>query len=240
MRRIVLCLLLVFYCKSTAQDSTSFFQKTATTLSLEGNYQRGNVQRTLGVARAAFQGAGTTAEFDASIRYAYGDQNSLPAENDALAVVATELYPHQLFSWLVFGTAETSRLRSIESRFQAGSGLKVTFISTNQHALKSSLVLLLDKTNFSDTSRKSIRASLRIKGKHTLLENKLLCTHESFIQPSILWIGDIRLQTNVSLVAPLSQWFAIKASVFDTYESIVQAGRTPNDIQITFGLQATL
>lgn len=203
-------------------------------------YSAGNVDRVLLRAGSllSLQRAGT--ELDASAQYTYGEQNKQAAENDILAVASGSHTVYENLGVLAFGTTEASRLRRIDLRYQAGTGLKYTFVASAHHMLKASIVALFDYTRFADGRElESKRISIRLRGRHVLIPDRLILTHESFYQPSLIVPSeDYRWRTAITLDAPITSTIALNTTLQNWYESIVAPGRERNDMTFTIGIRA--
>lgn len=232
-----------------AKDSTTTTNKdsikvqptvVAASLSADGNYQQGNVNRILLALRTEGSVKNDDVEIESAASYVYGEQNKQAAENDGMLTLNTVVSPHTTVGWLTFGTTEFSRLRNIRLRWQLGSGIKTTLLSHENHTLKLSGVALFDVTEYPDTIRRGYRFSLRLKGKHTIIPNRLRFLHESFFQPSFLDVTDLRCRTTLIVEFPLSATISLRTTLNDSYESVVQSGRKNNDMQWTFGINVRL
>ena len=87
----------------------------------------------------------------------------------------------------------------------------------------------------------SNRISLRIKGRQSIIEKKLILSTEMFYQPSLSdFTNDFRWRSNTRFEIPVSQSIAITSSVTYSYESITRLGRLPGDTALTFGFMVQL
>src|SRR5690606_25663013 len=115
--------------------------------------------------------------------------------------------------------------RQIDLRWQAGGGLKWLFWNDTTNEVSFSSAVLFDATMYDPAAGVSDirtgRASLRLKGKHILLNTYLIFTHVTFLQPSLSWIRDYRWNTLLTLDVPLSSVVALRTSFSNTFENIV-------------------
>lgn len=221
-------------------DTIPFWRSHSLRLSADGTFQSGNVERILLRSGVSTVLTSNVLEIDASALYAYGEQNKQSAENDVLANGSVSVPVYDGLSALFFGTSEISRLRRIDFRYQAGIGGKYVFFNSANNTLKTSLVTLFDATDFANSNPiTSTRLSLRIKGRHQLIESYLFLLHETFYQPSVNSPQrDFRWRTSVTLEAPISKTFSLTTTFVNSYESIVSPGRLNNDATLTIGISS--
>jgi ABC-type maltose transport system permease subunit len=222
-------------------DTIPFWRSHSLRLTADGTFQSGNVERILLRSGASTVLTSNIFEIEASALYAYGEQNKQSAENDVLANGSVSVPVHNALSALFFGTSEISRLRRIDFRYQAGIGGKYVFFHSAKNSLKSSVVALFDETDFANsTPIASTRISLRIKGRHQLIESYLFFSHETFYQPSINFPQrDFRWRTSATIEVPISKTFSLTSTFVNSYESIVSPGRLNNDATLTVGISST-
>ncbi len=204
----------------------------------DGTAQFGNVQRVL--LRNTFVSSLRNQWFEAELQtlYVYGEQAKIVTENDLLCNINTGVDIYENGSMLIFGTYEASRLRRIQHRYQIGIGPKYIISNTESSHWTGSAVCLIDRTTFESREElSSNRFSLRIKGRQTIIEKKLMFSTEMFYQPSLSdFSNDFRWRSNTRLEIPVSNTIAITCSFAYSYESITRLGRLPGDTAITFGL----
>lgn len=215
-------------------DSTVIHARVAS----DGTAQFGNVQRIL--LRNSFASSLRNDWYEAELQavYVYGEQAKLVTENDLLCNINTGIDIYENASILLFGTYESSRLRRIQHRYQIGIGPKYIIFNTESSHWTSSAVCLIDRTIFeSKEELSSNRLSLRIKGRQTIIEKKLIFSTEMYYQPSLSdFTNDFRWRSNTRLEMPVSSAIAITCSFAYSYESITRLGRLPGDTAVTFGL----
>jgi hypothetical protein len=203
----------------------------------DGNFTKGNVNRSLMVLRAELIFSGPVINVATNPRFTYGKQNGILAERDTYVDLFVDVLKKR--KTYVFGLAalETSNLRRIDLRQMAGAGIGYRVIQTRAHDLSLTDALLYESTNFFEKATVStIRNSFRIKGKHSFLSDKFRFNHLTFIQPALNDLSNLRWNTILSAELPLNKWVTLRTSFENSFESVVEAGRKRNDSRITFGI----
>jgi hypothetical protein len=203
----------------------------------DGNFTKGNVNRSLMVLRAELIFSGPVINVATNPRFTYGKQNGILAERDTYVDLFVDVFKKR--KTYVFGLAalETSNLRRIDLRQMAGAGIGYRVIQTRAHDLSLTDALLYESTNFFEKATVStIRNSFRIKGKHSFLSDKFRFNHLTFIQPALNDLSNLRWNTILSAELPLNKWVTLRTSFENSFESVVEAGRKRNDSRITFGI----
>ncbi|MGV3601526.1 MAG: DUF481 domain-containing protein [Dyadobacter fermentans] len=203
----------------------------------DGNFTRGNVNRSLMVLRAELVFSGPVINIATNPRFTYGKQNGVLAERDSYVDLFVDVFKKR--RTYVFGLAalETSNLRRIDLRQMAGAGIGYRLIQTKSHDLSLTDAILYESTNFFEKSTvTTIRNSFRIKGKHSFLSDKFRFNHLTFIQPALNDFSNTRWNTILTAELPLNKWVTLRTSFENSYESVVETGRKRNDSRITFGI----
>ncbi|NIJ53738.1 DUF481 domain-containing protein [Dyadobacter arcticus] len=203
----------------------------------DGNFTKGNVNRTLMVLRAELTFSGPLINIATNPRFTYGKQNGVLAERDGYADLFVDIFKKR--RTYVFGLAalETSNLRKIDSRQMAGAGIGYRVMRSKNNILSLTNAILYESTNFQEIANVStIRNSFRIKGKHAFMQDKIRLNHLTFIQPALNDLSNVRWNTIISLELPLNKWVTLRTSFENSYESVVEATRKRNDSRITFGI----
>jgi hypothetical protein len=203
----------------------------------DGNFTKGNVNRSLMVLRAEMIFSGPVINIATNPRFTYGKQNGVLAERDSYVDLFVDVFKKR--KTYVFGLAalETSNLRRIDLRQMVGAGIGYRVIRTKFHDLSLTDALLYESTNFFEKSTvTTIRNSFRIKGKHSFLSDKFRFNHLTFIQPALNDLSNLRWNTILSTELPLNKWVTLRTSFENSYESVVETGRKRNDSRITFGI----
>lgn len=203
----------------------------------DGNFARGNVNRTLMILRAEIEYSGTVVSLASHPRFTYGKQNGVVAERDLYADLFIDLYKKRKVYSFALATIETSNLRGINLRRLFGAGAGWRLRETKHHSLVLTNAILYESTDFRERATLTmLRNSTRLKGKHSFLQDKIRITHLSFLQPSLNDISNLRWSTLVSLELPLSKWVLIRTSYENSFESVVEATRKRNDSRLTIGV----
>ncbi|GGH23012.1 DUF481 domain-containing protein [Dyadobacter endophyticus] len=203
----------------------------------DGNFTKGNVNRSLMVLRAELVFSGPMINIATNPRFTYGKQNGILAERDTYVDLFVDVFKKR--KTYVFGLAalETSNLRRIDLRQMAGAGIGYRVVKSKSHDLSLTDALLYESTNFFEKATVStIRNSFRIKGKHSFLSDKFRLNHLTFIQPALNDLSNLRWNTILSAELPLNKWVTLRTSFENSFESVVEAGRKRNDSRITFGI----
>jgi len=203
----------------------------------DGNFTKGNVNRSLMVLRAELIFSGPVINIATNPRFTYGKQNGVLAERDTYVDLFVDVFKKR--KTYVFGLAalETSNLRRIDLRQMVGAGVGYRVVKTQSHDLSLTDALLYESTNFFEKATVStIRNSFRIKGKHSFLSDKFRFNHLTFIQPALNDLSNLRWNTILSAELPLNKWVTLRTSFENSYESVVEVGRKRNDSRITFGI----
>jgi hypothetical protein len=202
----------------------------------DGNFASGNVNRSLIILRAEVAYSGPVVSLTTHPRYTYGRQNGVQAERDIYVDLFLDIFKQRRVYGFGLGTVETSNLRGITLRQLAGGGIGLRLAQNRIHTLSITNAIIYESTDFRErASVRTLRNSTRLKGKHSLLQNRIRLNHVTFLQPSLTDISNVRWSTLVALELPLSKWFLLRAGFENTYESIVAENRKRNDSRITFG-----
>lgn len=203
----------------------------------DGNFTKGNVNRSLMVLRAELVFSGPVINIATNPRFTYGKQNGILAERDSYVDLFVDVFKKR--RTYVFGLAalETSNLRRIDLRQMAGAGIGYRLLRSQWHDLSLTNAVLYESTNFYEKATVStIRNSFRIKGKHSFLSDKFRFNHLTFIQPALNDFSNTRWNTILTAELPLNKWVTLRTSFENSFESVVETGRKRNDSRITFGI----
>lgn len=203
----------------------------------DGNFTRGNVNRSLMVLRAELIFSGPVINIATNPRFTYGKQNGVLAERDSYADLFVDVFKKRKTYLFGLGALETSNLRRIDLRQMAGAGIGYRVVRSKTQDLSLTNAILYESTNFVEAATvTTIRNSFRIKGKHSFLSDKFRFNHLTFIQPALNDISNVRWNTILSAELPLNKWVTLRTSFENSYESVVEVGRKRNDSRITFGV----
>ncbi|MCF0054679.1 DUF481 domain-containing protein [Dyadobacter sp. CY356] len=257
---LVLCFFLLFnncsFAQQAARDSVSTSDSVKITLpdSLkkpdylkldtltyrfigDGNFTRGNVNRTLMVLRAEIVATGPVISIASNPRFTYGKQNGILAERDSYVDLFVDVFKKRKTYVFALGNMETSNLRGITLRVLAGAGIGYRVLNSSKNRLVLTNAIVHESTNFRELPTIGIqRNSFRMKGKHSFAKDRFRINHITFIQPAITDFSNLRWNTVISLEFPVNKWVALRTSFENSYESVVEATRKRNDSRITFGI----
>lgn len=201
----------------------------------DGNFTRGNVNRSLMVLRAELTLGGPAVALTTHPRFSYGKQNGRLAERDTYVDVLLDVFKKKKIYAFGLATVERSNLRRIDWRQVAGAGVGFRLIQTSRHTLSLTNALIYESTNFRERpTLTTARNSARLKGKHSFQEDRIQLTHITFVQPALNF-ASLRWNTLISLELPLTRWVTVRSSFENSYESVVEATRKKNDSRLTFG-----
>jgi hypothetical protein len=203
----------------------------------DGNFARGNVNRSLVVLRAEVTFSGPAINIATNPRFTYGKQSGILAERDSYVDLFVDVFKKRKTYAFGLGALETSNLRRISLRQMAGGGIGYRVIRTSSNDLSLTNAILYESTNFQEIATvTTIRNSFRVKGKHSLLQDKIRINHLTFLQPALNDFSNLRWNTIISFELPLNKWVTLRTSFENSYESVVEATRKRNDSRITFGV----
>ncbi|WP_138475347.1 DUF481 domain-containing protein [Dyadobacter bucti] len=203
----------------------------------DGNFTRGNVNRSLMVLRAELLFSGPLISISTNPRFTYGKQNGVLAERDSYADLFFDVFKKSRTYVFGLGVLETSNLRRIDLRQMAGAGVGFRVLRGAANNLSLTNAILYESTNFAEIATvTTVRNSFRIKGKHSVLQDKIRFNHITFIQPALNDLSNLRWNTILSIELPINKWVTLRTSFENSYESVVEATRKKNDSRITFGV----
>jgi hypothetical protein len=203
----------------------------------DGNFTRGNVNRTLFVFRTELVLNGPLISLSTNPRFTYGKQNGIVAERDGFLDLMIDVFKER--KTYLFGMAilENSNLRKIELREMAGLGIGFRILTSPKNQLSITNAVLYESTDFKEIEEvTTLRNSVRVKGKHSFNKDKIRLSHLTFVQPSLNKRSNMRWNTLVSLELPINQYVTLRSSFENSFESVVSAGRKKNDSRLTFGV----
>lgn len=213
-----------------------------TKLNVDGYVTDGNIKRTLLTTRASLSlSKGKVFWFSMNPSFTYGETNKQVQEREYFTDLSTTAFYEKRIYGLAFGIAESSNLRKVKTRTLAGAGLGFRFIKNNPNAdLTMSIAGIYEHTDFlTKNDITTARVSVRLRGTYTLFKGKLKLYHLGFFQPSVLDTKNVRWNGIANIEIPVSEHFSLRASVENSYESVVAEGRKNNDFRSTFGFSIT-
>lgn len=216
-------------------------QKFNAKLTADGTINEGNVQRLLFITRLNASLSEGIFWFSMNPVFTYGETNKKVQEREFfMDISSTAFYQRRIYG-LAFGILEKSNLRAIELRDLVGGGVGIRFIKNNPNAeLSTSIACIYEKTDFiTKNDIETIRLSVRLRGSYSVFKGRLKLYHLSFFQPSLTDNKNIRWNGIATIEIPFSKHINIRASIENSYESIVAPNRKNNDFRTTFGIALT-
>lgn len=236
--------LALLLCSVTSVTAQKKIQPWQSTIAAEAIVQSGNVNTQIAVVRGDVSTVDSTFEVGFHGEFSYGEQDEIKNQQTLLGTLSFDLWPDDVLSPFVLGTAEYNFQRQVDLRWQAGGGVKWLFWNDTTNEASFSSALLFDATMYDPAAGlddiRTGRASFRLKGRHILLNTYLIFTHLTFLQPSLSSIKDYRWNTLLTLDVPLSSLVSLRTSFNNTFESIVAENRKKNDSKLLFGLKLSL
>ncbi|WP_159466658.1 DUF481 domain-containing protein [Dyadobacter sp. 3J3] len=203
----------------------------------DGNFTRGNVNRTLMVLRAEIVATGPVISIASNPRFTYGKQNGILAERDSYLDLFVDVFKKRKTYVFALGNLETSNLRGITLRVLAGGGIGYRVLNSSKNRLVLTNAIVHESTNFRELPTIGIqRNSFRVKGRHSFAKDRFRINHLTYLQPAITDFSNLRWNTVISLEFPVNKWVVLRTSFENSYESVVEATRKRDDSRITFGI----
>ncbi|PQJ78127.1 DUF481 domain-containing protein [Polaribacter porphyrae] len=248
MKKIIYILLLFLPFIITAQINESDTLKVKADLSLTGFWQGGNVQTLIFRAKSNFSFTPwKNSVFKTQNSYVYQEFGKEKADEDILSLNFLYFNPDKKIYPLLLGFVSTNFRREINVRYLFGAGFTYQILNSDKNWLKISLTSEYERTNFNrsrfvrttyngENSINTVRGTLWINGKYKLFKNKIILTHESFLQPSLQDSDNYRWQADIGIEVPVWKFLNFKINYLHTFESIVVENQKQQDKFLTFGL----
>lgn len=231
-----------------AQLNESDTLNVKASLSLTGFYQEGNVETLI------FRGRSDISVrpwkkwvFKTTNSYVYQEFGKVKADEDILSLNFLYFNPDRRIYPLLLGFISTNFRREIDIRYLIGAGATFQLIERGSSWLKLSLTGEYEETDFKradfnrmkfngDRSIQTLRSTIWINGRYTLLAKRVILTHESYFQPSLKNSENYRWQVDVGIELPVWKILNFKINYLNTFESIVILNQKQEDRFLTFGL----
>lgn len=246
MRKFLFCLMF-FPIFLSAQINESDTLNLKARLSLTGFWQDGNVETLIFRAKSDLS-------FKPSHKWVFKTQNSYiyqefgkqKADEDILSLNFLYFEPERRIYPQILGFISTNFRREIDLRSMFGAGITFQIVNNKSNWLKCSITSEYEQTDFAKTnfnyseyngtsSINTFRGTVWVNGKHQVLGNKLIFTHESYFQPSLQQSNNFRWQADVGLELPLWKYLNLKINYIHTFESIVIENQKQEDQILSFG-----
>ncbi len=231
----------------SAQINESDTLKLKANLSLTGFWQAGNVETLIFRAKSDLSVKPWKKwVFKTNNSYVYQEFGKEKADEDFLSLNFLYFNPERKFYPLALGFISTNFRREIDVRYLFGAGVTYQVLNKNKNWLKFSITGEYEQTNFSETdfniseydgskSINTLRGTIWVNGKYHLFKNKLILTHESYVQPSLEQSNNYRWRADLGLELPVWKFLNFKINYLHTFESIVIEGQKRQDKFLTLG-----
>ncbi|MDQ4140454.1 MAG: DUF481 domain-containing protein, partial [Bacteroidota bacterium] len=144
----------------------------------DGNFSRGNVNRSLLVLRAEIILLGPAINVSTNPRFTYGTLNRVLAERDTYVDLFIDVFKKKKVYVFGLGTIERSNLRGIDLRQLAGAGVGFRLLQYDHHDVSLTNAVIYESTNFQERPTiTTVRNSTRLKGRHSFLNDRFRITH---------------------------------------------------------------
>jgi hypothetical protein len=193
---------------STAQHiATKSNRASKATLSaritLEGNYQTGNTEKTNVSGTLLLAAIDSIKEFSANGRFLYGENNKTVNQREYLAGLQYDYHPFAVFSPFVRFEFYSNQFKKINARYSGLAGAKYRyFVKSGKLDYSISAALLYDidlfTTDVGLPDKERLRISVRPKFKHSLTENIHLIA-EIYYKPNLAKFEDYIVCGNFNL-----------------------------------------
>ncbi|MBT8394663.1 MAG: DUF481 domain-containing protein [Flavobacteriaceae bacterium] len=243
----VLCFFLLFPLLLLAQDKETDTLNFKASLALTGFWQGGNVETLIFRAKSdlSFK-PWKKGVFETKNSYVYQEFGKKKADEDILSLNFLHYNPDANISPLILAFVSTNFRREIDLRYLFGAGATFRVLKEKKNSLKFSLTCEYEQTDFNKSifnreeyngvpSINTFRATLWVNGKYHLLKDKVILSHESYIQPSLEKGNNYRWRLDVGLEMPVWKFLNFKINYLDTFESIVIKDQRQEDSVLTFG-----
>lgn len=222
--------------------------KLKANLSLTGFWQSGNVETLIFRAKSDVSLIPWKQwVFKTKNSYVYQEFGKEKADEDILSLNFLYFNPERKIYPLLLGFVSTNFRREIDVRYLYGAGVTFEVLKIKKDWLKFSITSEFERTDF-DRSLFNIsdyngnptvstwRGTLWINGKYYLFKDKLILTHESYFQPSLLESDNYRWQADLGIEFPVWKYVNFKINYLHTFESLVITEQDREDQFLTFGL----
>lgn len=232
----------------SAQINESDTLKVKAKLSVTGFWQGGNVETIIFRAQSDISFVPwKNWVFKTQNSYVYQEFGKIKADEDILSLNFLYLNPVRKIYPLALGFVSTNYRRAIDLRYIFGAGASFQIFSKDKNWLKFSLTSEYEHTNFKqanftlakyngENTIQTWRGTIWINGKYYLAKNKLILTHQSYFQPSLIDGDNYRWRADVGLEIPVFKYVNFKINYLHTFESIVIKNQKQEDKFLTFGL----
>ncbi|MBT8376379.1 MAG: DUF481 domain-containing protein [Bacteroidia bacterium] len=230
-----------------AQEKENDTINVKASLSLTGFYQGGNVETLIFRANSDFSFKPfKNGLFETRNSYVYQEFGKQKADEDILSLNFLRFNTIRKISPLLLGFVSTNFRREIDIRYLFGAGATFQVYSKKKDWLKFSLTCEYENTEFKQSNFNkdefdgnetinTYRGTLWVSGKYHLFKNKVILSHESYIQPSLERRNNFRWRADVSLEIPVWKFLNFKINYLDSFESVVIQDQRQEDSVMSVG-----
>jgi hypothetical protein len=245
MRLFVLIILLPLLGFGQTPESDTLTLKASASVS--GLYQTGNIETLIFRAKTDI----SYRPWDKWIynnrtSYLFQEFDKVKADEDIVSLNFLYFDPDRRLYPQLIGIVATNFRRAIDLRYLFGGGLTYRVFHKEKNWLKISVSSEYENTFFStdsfnlseyngSSSIPTLRGTVWLNGRYHFFKEKLVFTHEAYIQPSLEDSKNYRWQADLSLEMPLSKYISFKINYLHTFENIVVANQKRQDRFLTFG-----
>ena len=231
----------------SAQTNKSDTLNLKASLSVTGFWQGGNVESLIFRANSKLSfKPWKNGLFENENSYVYQEFGKSKADEDILSLNFLRFNTDMKFSHLILACVSTNFRREIDVRYLVGAGASYQIFKKKENWLKFSLSFEYEQTDFNEftfnrskyngnQSINTFRGTLWVNGRYHLFKDKVIFSHESYVQPSLEHSDNFRWRADVSLEIPVWKFLNFKINYLDTFESVVIENQKQEDKVLTFG-----
>jgi len=208
------------------------------------------------LSRGKLEHKGARWELSFSGSYDYGEAQDPDAgrfvnKRAWVSRLSVDHLPEGRFSPFVFGSAEGSLQRQIQTRASGGAGARYRFVDTDRSRIDLSIAALYERTkprdgipNRPDIAPSSIgRWSARLRAGHRFAADRMQYDLVSYYKPGMdRFEDDYSIEVTSGLLFNLTQVLALKLTLAHLYDSLAwtRGARSNHDGQLFFSVLANL
>lgn len=221
-------------------------QNVAATVSLNGTYSAGTIDRTLILAGVDVAAIGRLVGVTSSTSFTYGTFGAYVTERDLLTKNFFFVAPQERCYPFVMVWYERGLRRAIEHRLQPALGGTWVALQDTIGWIRLSASVAPEFTEFRaplPDGRSSItvyRAIGRVAAWIRTSDHRFAADLECWAQPNVEDLSDVRAYANISISVKIVDELRLRANTTWIREPYVPSTVQPEDLLITFGLSYTL
>lgn len=221
-------------------------RNVAATVSLNGTYSAGTIDRTLILAGVDVAAIGRLFGVTSSTSFTYGTFGTYVTERDLLTKNFFFVAPQERWYPFVMVWYERGLRRAIEHRLQPALGGTWVALQDTIGWIRLSASMAPEFTDFRSPlpdGRSSItvyRAIGRVAAWIRTSDHRFAADLECWVQPNVEDLSDVRAYANVSFSVKIVDELRLRANTTWIREPYVPSTVQPEDLLITFGLSYTL